>query len=337
MQRVPCNSQHRVDKTSTNTLAYKKSTNITEWTAGASPAPQMPCLASTSKIATFTLNLEAKALKNCKKTLTNHYRSPDAAVQNFEQELEVIVSVLFFPSPEIGKWHLWMIMDPLRTSQHPRLEAPHQPDTHIAWNSRPTKCNLLSKGVLTALFHACNYSSATSASAAGSVALAFWSSFVFLRRTDLIPNHRTHEWILQVSQSSGHTLASPTGGSWVQTSKTCGGCCISRANLRGLLHNLQCAPSGRNQHHKHRRCTPFIACMTQNVMAAQDKKRRNFSKRQKWPIAVEERIQHRQRHKGMAHTVGNGCKRTVGNDFDRLGKLACSWEPSGKSKEKLSI
>jgi hypothetical protein len=139
-------------------------------------------------------------------------------------------------------------------------------------------------------FHAFNYSSATSASAAGSVALAFWSSFVFLRRTDLIPNHRTHEWILQVTQSSGHTLASPTGGSWVQTSKTCGGCCISRANLRGLLHTLQCAPSGRSQHHKHRRCTPFIACMTQNVMAAQDKKRRNFSKRQKWPIAVEERI-----------------------------------------------
>jgi hypothetical protein len=52
----------------TNILAYKKSTNITEWTTGASPAPQMPCLASTSKIAALTLDLEAKALKNCKKT-----------------------------------------------------------------------------------------------------------------------------------------------------------------------------------------------------------------------------------------------------------------------------
>lgn len=44
-----------------------------------------------------------------------------------------------------------MIIDPLRKSQHPRLEAPHQPDTHTAWNSRPTKCHLLSKGVLTTL------------------------------------------------------------------------------------------------------------------------------------------------------------------------------------------
>jgi hypothetical protein len=70
----------------TNILAYKKSTNITEWTTGARPAPQMPCLASTSKIAALTLDLEAKALKNCKKTLTNHYRSPNAAFQNCEQE-----------------------------------------------------------------------------------------------------------------------------------------------------------------------------------------------------------------------------------------------------------
>jgi hypothetical protein len=121
--------------------------------------------------------------------------------------------VLYFPSPEKGKWHLGMIIDPLRKSQHPRLEAPHQPDTHTAWNSRPHKMPFTQQRCFDYLHstRSITRQPRAHASAAGSVGFAFWSSFVFLRRTDLIPNHRTHEWILQVTQSSGHTLASPTG------------------------------------------------------------------------------------------------------------------------------